>query len=44
MFSKSVVAIVTGHAPVRRHLYIMGLFIEDLFCRMKILQILQDGD
>jgi hypothetical protein len=28
-----VVAILTGHAPVRRHLYIMGLFNEDPFCR-----------
>jgi hypothetical protein len=33
-----VVAILTGHAHVRRHLYIMGLFNEDpscRFCRME---------
>jgi hypothetical protein len=33
-----VVAIPTGHAPVRRHLYIMGLFNRDpacRFCRME---------
>jgi len=33
-----VVAILTGHAPVRRHLYIMGLFDGDpacRFCRME---------
>ena len=33
-----VVAITTGHAPVRRHLYIMGLFDGDptcRFCRME---------
>jgi hypothetical protein len=33
-----VVAILTGHVPVRRHLYIMGLFNGDptcRFCRMK---------
>jgi hypothetical protein len=33
-----VAAIVTGHAPVRRHLYIMGLFNGDpacRFCRME---------
>jgi hypothetical protein len=35
---KMVVAILTGHAPVRRHLNIMGLFDGDptcRFCRMK---------
>jgi hypothetical protein len=35
---KIVVAILTGHAPVRRHLYIMGLFEGDptcRFCRME---------
>jgi hypothetical protein len=33
-----VVAILTGHDPVRRHLIIMGLFDEDptcTFCRME---------
>jgi hypothetical protein len=33
-----VVAILTGHVPVRRHLYIMGLFYRDptcRFCRME---------
>jgi hypothetical protein len=33
-----VVAILTGHAPVRRHLNIMGLFDRDpacRFCRME---------
>jgi len=30
---KMVVAILTGHDPVRRHLYIMGLFDGDLSCR-----------
>ena len=33
-----VVAILTGHAAVRRHLYIMGLFDGDptfRFCRME---------
>jgi hypothetical protein len=33
-----VVAILTGHAPVRRHLNIMGLFDGDptrRFCRME---------
>jgi hypothetical protein len=33
-----VVAILTGHAPVRRHLYMMGLFDGDptcRFCRME---------
>jgi hypothetical protein len=33
-----VVAILTGHAPVSRHLYIMGLFDGDptcRFCRME---------
>jgi len=33
-----VVAILTGHAPVRGHLYIMGLFDGDptcRFCRME---------
>jgi hypothetical protein len=33
-----VVAILTGHAPVRRHLCIMGLFDGDptcRFCRME---------
>ena len=28
-----VVAILTGHAPVRGHLYIMGLFDVDPTCR-----------
>jgi len=28
-----VVAILTGHAPVRRHLYNMGLFDGDPTCR-----------
>jgi hypothetical protein len=28
-----VVAILTGHAPVRGHLYNMGLFVEDPTCR-----------
>jgi hypothetical protein len=28
-----VVAILTGHAPVRNHLHIMGLFDGDLTCR-----------
>jgi len=28
-----VFAILTGHAPVRRHLYIMGLFDWDPTCR-----------
>jgi hypothetical protein len=35
---KMAVAILTGHAPVRRHLYIMGLFDGDptcRFCRME---------
>jgi hypothetical protein len=31
---KMVVAILTRHAPVRRHLYIMGLFNEDPSCRI----------
>jgi hypothetical protein len=34
-----VVAILIGHVPVRRHLYIMGLFNGDptcRFCRMEI--------
>jgi hypothetical protein len=34
---KMAVAILTGHAPVRGHLYIMGLFVGDQscgFCRM----------
>jgi hypothetical protein len=31
---KMVVAILTGHAPVRRHLYIMGLFDRDPACRL----------
>jgi hypothetical protein len=34
-----VVAIPTGHAPVREHLYTVGLFDEDptcRFCRMEI--------
>jgi hypothetical protein len=40
-----VAAILTGHVPVRRHMYIMGLFNEDPSCRIgSILQILQDGD
>jgi hypothetical protein len=30
---KTVVAIFTGHAPVRGHLYIMGLFDGDPTCR-----------
>ena len=33
-----VIAIFTGHAPVRGHLYIMGLFDGDptcRFCRME---------
>jgi hypothetical protein len=33
-----VVAILTGHVPVRRHLYTMGLFNGDptcRFCRME---------
>jgi hypothetical protein len=30
---KMVVAILTGHVPVRRHLYIMGLFNGDATCR-----------
>jgi hypothetical protein len=29
-----VVAILTGHAAVRRHLYIMGLFEGDPTCRL----------
>jgi len=29
---KTVAAILTGHAPVRRHLYIMGLFDGDPTC------------
>jgi hypothetical protein len=35
---KMTVAILTGHAPVRRHLHIMGLFDGDptcRFCRME---------
>jgi len=35
---KMVVAILTGHAPVKGHLYIMGLFEGDptcRFCRME---------
>ena len=35
---KMVIAILTGHAPVRRHLYIMGLFDGNptcKFCRME---------
>jgi hypothetical protein len=35
---KMAVAVLTGHAPVRRHLYIMGLFDGDptcRFCRME---------
>jgi hypothetical protein len=35
---KMVVAILTGHVPVRRHLYVMGLFNGDptcRFCRME---------
>jgi len=34
-----VVAILTGHPPVRGHLYIMGWFVGDPtcgFCRMEI--------
>jgi ribonuclease HI len=30
---KMAVAILTGHAPVRRHVYIMGLFDGDQTCR-----------
>jgi hypothetical protein len=30
---KMVVAILTGHAPVRGHLYVMGLFEGDPTCR-----------
>jgi hypothetical protein len=30
---QTVVAILTGHVPVRRHLYIMGLFDGDPTCR-----------
>jgi hypothetical protein len=30
---KMVVAILTGHAPVKRHLYIMGLLDGDPTCR-----------
>jgi hypothetical protein len=30
---KMIVAIFTGYAPVRRHLYIMGLFEGDNTCR-----------
>jgi hypothetical protein len=30
---KTVVAIFTGHVPVRGHLYIMGLFDGDPTCR-----------
>jgi hypothetical protein len=30
---KMVVAILTGHVPVRRHLYNMGLFNGDPTCR-----------
>jgi hypothetical protein len=30
---KMVIAILTGHAPVRRHLNIMGLFDGDPTCR-----------
>ena len=33
------VAILTGHAPVRRHLYIMGLFDGDPTCRFCRLEI-----
>jgi hypothetical protein len=29
-----VVVILTGHVPVRRHLYIMGLFNGDPTCRV----------
>jgi hypothetical protein len=35
---KTAVAVLTGHAPVRRHLYTMGLFDGDptcRFCRME---------
>jgi hypothetical protein len=35
---KMIVTILTGHAAVRRHLYIMGLFDRDpdcRFCRME---------
>jgi hypothetical protein len=30
---KAAVAVLTGHVPVRRHLYIMGLFDGDPTCR-----------
>ena len=30
---KMIVAILTGHAPVRKHLHLMGLFNGDLTCR-----------
>jgi hypothetical protein len=30
---KTAVAVLTGHAPVRRHLYTMGLFDGDPTCR-----------
>ena len=32
---KMVTAIYTGHAPVRGHLYIMGLFDGDPVCRFR---------
>jgi hypothetical protein len=32
---KMAVVILTGYAPVRRHLRIMGLFNGDPFCRME---------
>jgi hypothetical protein len=34
-----VVAILPGHAPVRKHLHIMGLFDEDPTCRFCRLEI-----
>jgi hypothetical protein len=30
---KTMVAVLTGHAPMRKHLYIMGLFDGDPTCR-----------
>jgi len=29
---KMVTAIFTGHAPIRGHLYVMGLFVGDPTC------------
>jgi hypothetical protein len=31
---KMAIAILTGHAPVRTHLRIMGLFVGDPTCRL----------